>query len=663
MIRKLTILAALGGAALLLPLAAAAAQQPVSDPAVSFGTRQGVESISLSPDGRQIAFVVPDKARGNALYTVPVDASKPPLRILLASGDPESIGGCEWVSNARLLCRVIIVTRYENLVPVVGSRLIAVDSVGGNVKVVSKREGQDALYRAFSGGTVVDYLSGEDGVVLLGRVYVPEERVGTNVSRSLVGLGVDRVNTLTLDSKRIETPRKDAVEFIADGKGQVRLMGLNPSYDSGYSTDKVNYLYRLPGSDDWKPFGQYAALAKTGFNPYAVDAAQNVVYGFDNKGGRLGLYKVTLDEARTETPVLLHPQVDVDDLLQLGRSRRVVGASYVTERRTPVYFDPELKALSASLSKALPGSPLIYFAGASSDEKKLLVWAGGDTDAGHYYLLDRTTKQMQRLLASRPELDSLQLATVKAVSYKAADGTQIPAYLTLPPGSDGKNVPAIVMPHGGPAARDEWGFDWLAQYFAARGYAVLQPNFRGSSGYGDAWFKNNGFQSWRSAIGDVSDGGRWLVSQGIADPKKMAIVGWSYGGYAALQSAAVSPDLFKAVVAIAPVTDFAKLREDALDYANGRITRDYIGSGPHIREGSPAQNASAIKAPVLMFHGTLDSNVPIVQSTMMKDRLRDSGKTADVVVYQGLDHQLDDSTARADMLRRADQFLRTSMGM
>jgi dipeptidyl aminopeptidase/acylaminoacyl peptidase len=270
---------------------------------------------------------------------------------------------------------------------------------------------------------------------------------------------------------------------------------------------------------------------------------------------------------------------------------------------------------------------------------------------------------MGRLLASRPELDGVKLAQVKPIQYRAADGTMIPGYLTLPPGSDGKGIPAIVMPHGGPAARDEWGFDWLAQFYAHRGYAVLQPNFRGSSGYGSEWFQKNGFQSWRTAIGDVADAGRWLVEQKIADPAKLAVVGWSYGGYAALQSAATSPDLFKAVVAIAPVTDLQQLRTDGMAYMGGSVAKDYIGAGPHLREGSPAQNASAIKAPVLMFHGTLDSNVLIRQSKLMKDKLDGAGRKAELITYPGLEHGLRDSESRADMLRRSDAFLRASMGL
>ena len=246
------------------------------------------------------------------------------------------------------------------------------------------------------------------------------------------------------------------------------------------------------------------------------------------------------------------------------------------------------------------------------------------------------------------------------ISYRAADGTMIPGYLTLPPGSSGRGLPAIVMPHGGPGARDEWGFDWLAQYFAHRGYAVLQPNFRGSAGYGDAWFQQNGFRSWRTAIGDVNDAGRWLVSEGIADASKLGIVGWSYGGYAALQANVLDPALFRAAIAIAPVTDLEVARSEN---GAGRTTRDFFGTGPHIREGSPAQNAAAIRAPVLMFHGTVDRNVGVHQARLMRDRLRSAGKAVELVEFEGLDHQLDDSEARTRMLRESDAFLRRALNI
>lgn len=635
---------------------------PASDPALRFGAREGVEGISLSPDGKSVAFIAPGKGQGNALYTAIIGGADAPKAALSTTGAPERLSDCGWVSNARLLCDVVIL-RNEGGTPVMMSRLVAVDASGGNLKIVSHRQSADALSTAHFGGAVVDWLAGDDGAVLVSRPYVPEQRIGSNIARKQEGYGVDRIDTRTLASKRVEAPKPKAVEYIGDGTGNVRIMGTNEIAGTGYSREIVKYYYRRPGSNDWEDLSRYNVLTREGFNPYAVDPKLNVAYGFKRDKGLQALYKVALDGSLAETPVLQRPDVDIDGLVRLGRSRRVVGATFATDKRQATYFDPEVSEIGASLTKALPGAPLIRFLGASADEGKLLVWAGSDVDPGRYFVLDRTAKKMSELMLSRPELDGIKLAPVKPVSFNAADGTMVPGYLTLPAGSDGKNLPAIVMPHGGPGARDEWGFDWLAQYYAHRGFAVLQPNFRGSAGYGDAWFMKNGFQSWRTAVGDVSDAGRWLVSQGIGDPAKLAILGWSYGGYAALQSAAVAPDLFKAVVAIAPVTDLVQLKENAMRYTSGVTTRDFIGSGPHVREGSPAQNSAAIKAPVMLVHGDLDLNVPVAQSRLMNDRLKDAGKKSEMIIYPGLDHQLEDSAARADMLRKSEQFIRSAIGL
>jgi dipeptidyl aminopeptidase/acylaminoacyl peptidase len=292
----------------------------------------------------------------------------------------------------------------------------------------------------------------------------------------------------------------------------------------------------------------------------------------------------------------------------------------------------------------------------------LLILARGDADPGSYYYYDKISHHLDEVERVRPALEGRTLASVRTISVKASDGVQIPAYLTLPPGSSGKNLPAVVLPHGGPSSRDAWGFDWLAQFLAARGYAVIQPNYRGSAGYGDQWMGSNGFQNWRTAINDVTDSARYLVTQGIADPKRLAIVGWSYGGYAALQSAAVEPTLYKAAVAIAPVTDLAMLKEEAEHYTNSRLVNDFVGSGPHVVQGSPLQRASEIKIPVLMFHGDMDLNVGIAESDKMVAALRADGDDASLVRFKGLDHQLDDSDARIEMLTKIGQFLERTIG-
>lgn len=636
-----------------------AATNPV-DPAAAFGARESIESVRLSPDGSKLAYVAPIAGQGSALYVVDL-ASGQPRRATAVDGEKQRLAGCSWVSNARLVCTVFaMVTDGDRVFPV--SRVVAVGADGGNIKVLSQADSHEAAYANLYGGEVIDWLPDDEGAVLMGRQYVPEMRENTRLEKKEEGFGVDRVDTATLASKRVVPPKRNASEYISDGRGNVRIMGMSPTA-AGMMGRTIDYFYRTKGSDDWKPFGSYNRLTRQGPNPYAVDAERDAAYVMERTNGRNALYRVALDGSMRKELLFAHPEVDVAGVVRIGRRGRVVGASYVTDKREAVYFDEELKKLAGSLSKALPGLPLIHFVDSSVDESKLLLFAGSDTDPGRYYLYDKNSRKLEELMLQRPQLEKVALASVKPVSYRAADGTQIPAYLTLPPGSSGKGLPALVMPHGGPGARDEWGFDWLAQYFAHRGFAVLQPNFRGSAGYGDEWFKENGFKSWRTAIGDVNDAGRWLVAQGIADPAKLGAFGWSYGGYAALQSNVVAPDLFKAIVAVAPVTDLNLLKEESRGWTNFTLVSDYIGSGPHIREGSPAQNAAAIKAPVLLFHGDLDLNVDVLESKLMKDKLEDAGKSVELVLYPKLDHYLEDSAVRADMLKKSDAFLRESMGM
>lgn len=627
--------------------------------AVAFGARPSVEDVSLSPDGTKVAYVAPRPGQGAAVYVASLGGEQPRV-VATVDGEPQRLLGCEWVGNDRLACQIYGVMAGDEVTPV--SRLVAFDADGRNVKQLSKRDNVSQRYSSLYGGGLLDLLPGEDGLVLMDRWFVPEVAVNTRLANEAEGYGVVRVDTRTLATKTVEAPVRYGSEFITDGQGNVRIMGVQLP-KAGYSGERIKYSYRAKNSSKWKPLGDYDVLSEAGINPIAVDRKLDAVYALKKLNGRQALYRIALDGSLRQDLVFAHPQVDVDGVARIGRSRRPVGARYTTDKRQVEYFDAELSRLAASLARSIPKLPLLRFADSSLDESKLLVWAGSDMDPGRYFVFDKAKRQLNEIMLARPDLEHATLAPMQAVTYKAADGVSVPAYLTLPPGGAKAGLPAIVMPHGGPGSRDDWGFDWLTQYYAARGYAVLQPNFRGSSGYGDVWFQKNGFKSWRVAIGDVVDAGRWLVAQGIADPKKLAVVGWSYGGYAALQSAVIAPGLYKAVVAIAPVTDLNLLKEESRQWTSFALVNRFVGSGPHIREGSPAQNAARIHAPVLLFHGDMDRNVTIAQSRVMSDKLRGAGKKVELVVYRKRDHSLVDSEARADMLRKSDAFLRSSMGM
>ena len=653
-------------AGLLLSISATAQAQ--SDAAKAFGARELIQQVSLSPDGKHLVAVVAVPGRGSRGVVITVDGSAPLTQIIGSNGSVDRLDYCEWANDARLICgysfsKANLILGQPN--EVVGfNRVVSIAADGSDTKLLTAPVLGESTGLRQDGGHVIDWQGDPNGdTVLMSRRFVPE--VNGTGNQAVEGLGVERVDPLTLRRRIVEPAKVSAKSYITDGRGVVRIIGIREQTANGYDDTTTDYFYRTIDSRKWRPLSTVEGDSQTssGFDPYAVDPALNVAYGFDRQDGRVALFAVALDGSMKRELVYARPDVDIDGLVQIGRQRRVVGVSFVTDRRQTVFFDPELKKLSVSLSKALPDAPLVQIVDSSRDESRLLIWSGSDIDPGRYMIYDKKARHLASLIEVRPALERVALAPVRSITFPAADDTPIPAYLTMPVAGPAKNLPAIVMPHGGPSDRDEWGFDWLAQFFAARGYAVLQPNFRGSTGYGNDWFQQNGFKSWKIAIGDVDDGGRWLVTQGIAAPDKLAIVGWSYGGYAALQSAVLDPDLFKAIVAVAPVTDLDALRREHDSFSNSYSVDAFIGKGPHIHEGSPAQNAARFKAPVLMFHGDKDENVGIGESRLMADRLRGAGKSVELVEFKGLDHQLDDSKARTEMLDKADVFLRASMGI
>jgi dienelactone hydrolase len=645
------------------PLLIAATQFTPQEAAKVFGAREMVEHIDISPDGKSVVYVSPGRGESSMAYVASLETLQP-KPVITSDGDPETLRWCNFVSNSRLICQISALVDFEgHLVPAV--RLFAIDTDGSDGQQLGQKQSfYDERIRQFD-AAVLDWLPGQNGSVLLSREYVPEAgRVGTKLVRTADGLGIDRVDTTSRQITIVERPNKEASGYMTDGRGTVRIM---ESQDTRGATGQLSaitrYHYRLAGSDEWKDFATYDSTRREGTIPLAIDASINSAYVLKKLNGRWALYRTKLDGSMATELVYANAKVDVDDVVRVGRGQRVIGVTFSEEARQAVYFDPEFKKLAADLSRAIPNLPLVDFVGASADGSRLLIFAGSDTDPGRYYVYDKGKRALNEIILARPALEGAKLATVKAVSYPAADGAQIPAYLTLPPGKESaRGLPAVVMPHGGPEARDEWGFDWLAQFLAYQGYAVLQPNYRGSAGYGDDWLARNGFQSWRTSIGDVTAGGKWLASQGIADAGKLAIVGWSYGGYAALQSEVMEPGLFKAIVAIAPVTDLNMIKEQSRYFTNFRLVSEYIGSGPHLREGSPLQNAARIAAPVLLVHGDRDFNVAVDQSKQMHQALRAAGKKSDYVEFPGLEHSLTDSQARTRMLDKIASFLSDSVG-
>ena len=651
----------IGGALAALMATSSLSAAPLADDAKAFGTRPAAEQVAISPSGDKVVMLV--AGPGSQTTAKVFDLRTGAESVVVSSpGKPETLRWCEFGTDTQLICQYGGNLDVDGLL--VGfSRLVRVGTDGKGLKLLGQEKSFYDNGLRQNDGDILDWLTSGSGAVLMAREYIPEiGKTGTRMIRKSKGLGVDRIDLQSLESSTVEAPDRLTTGFMTDGRGNVRLRIRDEAEDDGTLTGVISYSYRVPGSNDWKSLGQYNSRDNSGIYPLAIEADSNSLFLLQKLNGRDALYRMALDGTGTTTLVSKNDAVDINSVKRFGRGQKVIAYTYTDDRARTVYFDREFGGLAQSLGRSLPASPLINFAGASADANDLLIFAGSDTNPGTYYFLDRKTHEMADLADVRPALKGKTLSPVKAVTYKSRDGTTIPAYITIPAGSSGKNMPAIVLPHGGPSARDEWGFDWLSQFLAARGYVVIQPNYRGSSGYGDDFQNVNAYRNWQTAMSDIADSARYLVDSGVAAKDRVAIVGWSYGGYAALLSATIDPDLYKAVVAIAPVTDLELKKRRAEDFTNSELVKQMIGSGENVRAGSPARNAAAIKAPVLLVHGDLDVNVGIEHSQRMASALTAAGKPVEFLSYKGLDHYLDDSNARIEMLTKMGALLDRTIG-
>jgi dipeptidyl aminopeptidase/acylaminoacyl peptidase len=641
-----------------------------ADLADSFGAMEMAWSVRLSPSGKYLSWVTPGPTRDTVLMVSPVDGSTPPVATL-HSGTSKGfrLAECDWAGDEDLWCVLTNEDKRSEARSVLAySRLLAVKRNGSNMRPLGRPLSARALAYGNSDGRVL--YSMKDEPTILVASYLPEENTAeggaTLIANAKGGIVVERLNVATGKRAIIEKSSERARWYLADQAGEVRLLAAETnSKDNAYDVGRRTFQVRPKGSRTWVTFGRDEHYGEN-FQPLGFDESGEWVFTLiRGQDSRLALWKVAANESGRRELVYADPKVDVGGIAQIGGQNRAVGYSWEDETTHIRYFDPELEKLDAQLRRTVKGRAIAGFSGESAAHDRLLVYLGSDRDPGQYFLLDKPTHQLKALLPLRMGVDPVKLGEMRDITYSARDGAKIPAYLTVPTGREAKNLPLIVMPHGGPTARDSWGFDWLVQYYVAQGYAVVQPNYRGSSGYGKSFSPKTAIENWRTAISDINDSARALAAEGVADPKRTAIVGWSYGGYSALQASAVEPGLYRAAVAVAPVTDWVKMKRFATNnaVAGDRLTNWQFGSSDqNLAEGSPARLAARLTTPVLMFHGDKDANVPIDQSRDMLAALNAAGHPAELITYPGLEHSLMDGTVRADMLRKSAAFLERAMG-
>lgn len=363
-------------------------------------------------------------------------------------------------------------------------------------------------------------------------------------------------------------------------------------------------------------------------------------------------------------------EVDFGFPIFMDSTEELVGTGYIGDRVRIYPRNVEFAKMYEELRSKLPDGEL-GFNGGTEDDRLFIVSVSRDVNPGEVYLYNRKSGKVEKLYDSRPDLPSEYLAEMKPVRYPTRDGATIPAYLTVPKGVEAKNLPTVIFPHGGPWARDTWGYDGIAQFLANRGYAVLQPNFRGSTGYGKA-FLNAGNMEWGTGLmqHDITDGVKYLIDQGIADPKRVAIMGGSYGGYATLAGVTFTPDLYAAGVSIVGPSNIITLLNSIPAYW-GPIKKifalrvgdpDIPEQAEMLREQSPFFHAKNIKAPLLVIQGANDPRVKKAESDQIVVALRDLKRDVQYVVAPDEGHGFAGRENRLAMFAAIEKFLAGHIG-
>jgi dipeptidyl aminopeptidase/acylaminoacyl peptidase len=621
--------ALIAAAALLIPPAQAEAQQAAPAPAraASGEPRRFIPTESLaelplltgpllSPDGTKLLAMVGT-------------AGKAKLGLIgVLSGEsrgftlPEDfdIVSYRWAGDERVLMSVGKTTPYFDD-EVYMTRLISYELATQKISFVGQRtqgpEGDDILF--------VD----PDGKWLL-----------LSIQKSVYDYpSVFRVDLVTGKMKEVVRQRPDVWEWFADPSGVVRA-GI------GFTQKKWSMVYRATEDASFRRVGS-ARFDDTD----AGLGLMRFVYGSDEgyilsseKTGRDALYHFNYATLETGALIFESPTNDISDVL-LSEDGRTVSAAYYTDVRDRVeWFDPEMKEMQAAIDQAV-GSKEAWIVSRSRDRKKILVLVTGANDPGSYYYFRPDEGRMQRLAYVNEKMKGYKLSPSKPITYKARDGLVIHGYLTLPLGREAKRLPLIVMPHGGPfGVRDKGDYDVDVQLLANRGYAVLQPNYRGSESYGRD-FEDRGNGQWGRAMqDDLDDGMDWLVKEGIADPKRVCIVGASYGGYAALWGATRNPERYRCAASFAGVSDIARQLRYSRDFfinrKSARKWRDRVKGEADFKltDISPIDHVDRLNVPVLLGHGDKDQRVPPKQSSLYARALERAGKPHEYHSYPGEGH-------------------------
>ncbi len=623
-ISSLTLAVALVGFALgvtfVLPLPAQAADIPQTYPVRDFFSNPEKGYFRLSDDGRTLGFM-----------------------------QPVSVGGVDGVDGAPRRMNVFVQPLKGSL-PVGEPRRLTAETAR-DIANYSWKGSDRILYTKDFGGDENFHVVSVD----LKTARVTDLTPGDKVRAELLDDLPDDANHILVTHNR-RNPEVFDVYRIDLRTGKETLVAKNPGDIVGWSTDHAGrvrvaqrtdglnsiVLYRSDENAEFKPI--ITTDYKTEVDIATFTADNKKLYAISNRG-RDKKALVLIDPAKPDAEELVfdHPEVDLASVVWSRLRKKLTEANYVTARNERKFFDAATEARYKRIEAKVPGMEVVLQS-ATRAEDKFIVAAFNDRTPGTRYIYDAKSDTLGKLAEINPLIPAADMAPSKPIAYQSRDGLTIHGYLTLPVGREPSGLPCIVNPHGGPWARDIWGYSPEVQFLANRGYCVLQMNFRGSTGYGRKFWEAS-FGQWGLKMqDDITDGVQWLVGQGIADPKRVGIYGGSYGGYATLAGVAFTPDLYAAAVNYVGVSNLFTFMNTIPPYWRPQLPkfRDMVGDPEKDKERltrtSPALNADKIKTPLLVVQGARDPRVNKAESDQMVEALRKRGVDVPYLVKENEGH-------------------------
>jgi dipeptidyl aminopeptidase/acylaminoacyl peptidase len=583
----------------------------------AFASRAAFFNLAMSGKGTKFALTVHKDEKdedGEDIqrdYVILYDAgTRKPLRVLPMPGD-RHVNSLSWAGDDRLLMSLANTTQLWGNLSVPVTRLLMHDHAKGTISYVGREKqglaGDDIIFVDPDGDYIL--LSSKKGL-----------RSDAEVHKVLLD-GTRFEDTAV----RVQKTKGDSDTWYADNAGVVRL-GVH------YKGNRRRIWYRSGPEEDWDKVAS--------FRNYEDDAKYwdviNISAGSDTglvlakaDSGRVAIREFDFREGELGRVVYEHPQWDVESA-SFDRNNRLIAAYYTDDRDRVHWFDEDMANWQDLIEEALPQTD-VFFTQRAADGSRMIVWAGGEHDPGSLLVFTPDELDLGRFMDVRPEIDFRQLVRPRAIRYTARDGLEIPGYLALPRGREPKDLPLIIMPHGGPyGVRDQLRYDDEVQLLANRGYAVLQPNYRGSGGYGDDFEEAGYGQIGRTMQDDIDDAMDWAVGEGIADPARICVVGASYGGFAAMWAVIRNPERYRCAASWAGVTDWLRIMRYDKQYLGRRGSKrlraklEGIDQEVRLRDLSPVDYGENLTRPLLLAHGKKDGRVPLEQYEKMADRTKDA---------------------------------------